>query len=289
MLKPVSRATIEAIVREILRHQSIVVDDPAREIELVFDSDYTLAVKHEMVSVGRKLWERQYVDGNGGNISYRLTDDWVLCTPTLTSKGDLRVEDICMVDFEGRQLAGVKRRSSEVLLHLAIMKKVPAARAVVHCHPPHATAFALVGRVPPVAMLAEHEVFVGPVALVPCETPGTQAFADAVVNHVERHNSVLLANHGLVTWADSLMHAEWYVEVMDTTCRVLILAAQLGVPPNEMPESTIRDLLALKRRLRLPDARFGDDQPPTEHALELDHRVRTITDQVLRALGDPKK
>jgi len=120
---------------------------------------------------------------------------------------------------------------------------------------------------------------------VPCETPGTQAFADAVVHHVEQHNTVLLANHGVVTWADSLTHAEWYVEVMDTACRVMILAAQLGVPPAQMPETVVHDLLALKRRLRLPDARFGDDQPPTEHALELDRRVHAITDQVLEALG----
>jgi len=188
----------------------------------------------EIYRDGRKLWERQYVDGNGGNISCRLTDDWVLCTPTLTSKGDLRTEDICLVDFDGRQLAGVRRRSSEILLHLAIMKAVPAARAVLHCHPPHATAFALVGQVPPVAMLAEHEVFIGPVALVPYETPGTQACADAVVPVAAHHNTILMANHGVVTWADSLTHAEWFVEVMDTTCRVLILAAQLGVPPKEI-------------------------------------------------------
>jgi L-fuculose-phosphate aldolase len=244
----------------------------------------SLALKHEMVNVGRKLWERQYVEGNGGNISCRLTDEWVLCTPTLMSKGDLRVEDICLVDFEGRQLAGVRRRSSEVLLHLAIMKAVPAARAVIHCHPPHATAFALAGKVPPDAMLAEHEVFVGPVALVPYETPGTQAFADTVVPHVERHNVVLLANHGLVTWAESLTRAEWCVEVMDTTCRVLILTAQLGVRPTEIPAATVGDLLAMKKELGLPDARFGDNQPPAADGSQDEEQVRAITEIVMRAI-----
>ena len=245
MSRPISRSTVETIVRDVLRRQGSLADDPSRHVEMVFDSDLALALKQEMVDVGRKLWERQYVDGNGGNISCRLTDDWVLCTPTLTSKGDLRTEDICLVDFDGRQLAGVRRRSSEILLHLAIMKAVPAARAVLHCHPPHATAFALVGQVPPVAMLAEHEVFIGPVALVPYETPGTQACADAVVPVAAHHNTILMANHGVVTWADSLTHAEWFVEVMDTTCRVLILAAQLGVPPREIPPAFVGGLLEI--------------------------------------------
>jgi L-fuculose-phosphate aldolase len=283
--RPISRATIEAIVRDVLRHQASVAEDPAREVELVFDSDLALGLKHEMMTVGRKLWQRQYVEGNGGNISCRLTDEWVLCTPTLMSKGDLKVEDICLVDFEGKQLAGVRRRSSEVLLHLAIMKAVPAARAVIHCHPPHATAFALAGKVPPDAMLAEHEVFVGPVALVPYETPGTQAFADTVVPLVERHNTVLLANHGLVTWADSLTRAEWFVEVMDTTCRVLILTAQLGVSPTEIPASTVGDLLRMKKQLGLPDARFGQDQPQVVDGSELDQQIRAITDLVVQAIG----
>jgi L-fuculose-phosphate aldolase len=189
------------------------------------------------------------------------------------------------VDFDGRQLAGVRRRSSEILLHLAIMKAVPAARAVLHCHPPHATAFALVGQVPPVAMLAEHEVFIGPVALVPYETPGTQACADAVVPVAAHHNTILMANHGVVTWADSLTHAEWFVEVMDTTCRVLILAAQLGVPPKEIPPAIVGGLLEIKRKMGLPDARFGDNQPPAPAGVRDEQQVRLITDLVMKTLA----
>ncbi len=79
---------------------------------------------------------RQYVDGNGGNISFRIGPNAVLCTPTLVSKFDLTPEDICLVDLDGNQLAGSKRRSSELLLHLEIYKAVPNAKAVVHCHPP---------------------------------------------------------------------------------------------------------------------------------------------------------
>ena len=198
----------------------------SRGAEAAFRSREALAIKEEIVRVGRKLWERQFVDGNGGNITCRLTDDWVICTPTLVSKGDLTVDDMCLVDLDGNQLAGTRGRSSEIFLHLEIFKAVAEAQAVIHCHPPHATAYAVAGVVPPTCMIAEHEVFIGPVALVPYETPGTMECARAVVPYVKDHNTILLANHGLVCWADTITHAEWYAEVMDTTCRILILASQ---------------------------------------------------------------
>ena len=104
MSRQVSRAIIEVLVRDVLRrkgHRRRPCAGSRNGVRLGFRP----GAEDEIVAVGRKLWERQYVDGNGGNISCRLTDDWVLCTPTLMSKGDLRAEDICMVDFDGRQLA----------------------------------------------------------------------------------------------------------------------------------------------------------------------------------------
>ncbi len=92
-------------------------------------------IKKEICSVGRKLWMRQFVDGNGGNISYRMGPNEVLCTPTLVSKYDLTPDDLCMTDLNGVQIAGPKPRTSELLLHLEIYKAVPEAKAVVHCHP----------------------------------------------------------------------------------------------------------------------------------------------------------
>ena len=206
--------------------------------------------------MGRKLWMRQFVDGNGGNISYRIGPNEVLCTPTLVSKYDLTPEDICLVDLEGNQIAGAKPRTSELLLHLEIYKAVPEAKAVLHCHPPHATAYAITGRVPPNMVIPEFEVFVGKVAISPYETPGTKAFAETVLPYVKQHNTVLLSNHGIVCWADTVTHAEWYAEVLETYCWTLMLAAQLGVPISRISEEQASDLLAMKKKLGLPDIRF---------------------------------
>ena len=253
---------------------------------------------------------RQFVDGNGGNISYRIGPNEVLCTPTLVSKFDLTPEDLCLVDLEGNQIAGSKPRTSELLLHLEVYKAVPEAKAVLHCHPPHATAYAITGRVPPNLVIPEFEVFVGKVAISPYETPGTKAFAETVLPYVKQHNTVLLSNHGIVCWADTVTHAEWYAEVLETYCWTLMLAAQLGVPISRISEEQGSDLLAIKKKLGLPDIRFdtsrmkecqlSDLEVPSSIALEptpcdggngngsgadLEALVKSVTDAVMDAVG----
>ena len=227
------------------------------EWDKILNSPEAEKIKEEIVNVGKKLWMRQYVDGNGGNISYRIAENAVICTPTLTSKADLKASDMCLVDLNGKQLAGSAARTSEILLHLEIYKAVPEAKACVHCHPAHATAYAITGRVPITCVIPEFEVFVGKVALSPYETPGTQKFAETVIPFVKKHNTVLLANHGIICWADTVTHAEWYVEVTDTYCWTLMLANQLGSPITHIAPDKSDALLELKKGLGLPDVRHG--------------------------------
>ena len=281
---------------------------PANQWQALFHSPEAELIKAEIVAIGAKLWQRQYVDGNGGNISYRLAENAVLCTPTLVSKADLKPEDLCLVDLAGNQLTGGKPRTSEILMHLEIYKSVPEAKAVVHCHPPHATAYAITGRVPPTCIIPEYEVFIGKVALTPYETPGTQKFAETVISVARDHNTILLANHGIVCWADTLTHAEWFVEVVDTYCRTLMLAAQLGTPITRFGEDKAGDLLAIKQKMGLPDERFAmkecqlcdlPDQPggiaippracaAPPPAQDIESIVQAVTDAVMAALDKSK-
>jgi L-fuculose-phosphate aldolase len=252
----------------------------------VANSAEATALRDEIIGVGRKLWERQYVDGNGGNISVRLGPGCVLCTPTMMSKRDLVPADICLSDLDGNILAGERLRTSELLLHLEIYKVNPRARAVVHCHPPYATAFAITGSTPPIGLIPEYEIFIGPAAVARYETPGTQAFAETVLPFVQDHNTILLSNHGIVCWADTVTHAEWLVEILETYCKTVLIAQQIGKPLNHIPECKLQEILALKRRLGFPDARISDAGGPVgaaprhgvkEQYTRLDDLVEQVT------------
>ncbi|MEX0675784.1 MAG: class II aldolase/adducin family protein [Pirellulales bacterium] len=213
-------------------------------------------LKLEICDIGRRLYNKGFAAGNDGNISYRLGKNEVLCTPTMVSKGFLTPDMLCTVDMEGRQLTGRLKRTSEVLLHLAIMKKRPDVKSVVHCHPPHATAFAVAHEPIPQCVLPEVEVFLGDVPITKYETPGGQMFADTVLPFVEKTNVIILANHGTVSYGETVERAYWWTEILDSYCRILMLAKDLG-RINYFTEGKERELLDLKTKWGFRDARLA--------------------------------
>src|SRR3984893_6560570 len=210
---------------------------------MTFQNEFKL--KEFMCEIGRRVYQRGFAAANDGNITIRLNDREVLCTPTMVSKGYLKPDDICKVDYEGKQLAGAKKGTSEVLLHLAVYKQRADVHAVVHCHPPHATAFAVAQEPIPKCVLPEVEVFLGEVPIARYETPGGQKFAETIVPYLKDCNTIILANHGTVTFGPDLEKAYWNTEIIDAYCRILILARQVG-RVNYFTEQQAGELLDLK-------------------------------------------
>lgn len=203
------------------------------------------ALREEICEIGSRIYARQFAAGNDGNLSYRLDADRVLCTPTQICKGFMQPADLCIVDLAGRQLAGDRELTSEIRLHLEIYKSQPEARAVVHCHPPHATAFAIARVDVPSGVLPEVEFLLGETPRAPYETPGTPEFAAAIRPFLDRATTIVLSNHGTVSWGQSIEKTYWQTEVLDNYCRILMLASQLG-NVERLPADKIRELLALR-------------------------------------------
>jgi len=211
-------------------------------------------LKQEICEIGQRLYNKGFAAANDGNISYRISEKEVLCTPTMISKGFMKPEDLCIVDMAGNQIDGRRKRTSEVLLHLAIMKARPEIKAIVHCHPPHATAFGIAREPVPSCVLPEVEIFLGEVPIARYDTPGGQHFADSVLPFVDKSNVIILANHGTVSWGDTVEQAYWNTEVLDAYCRMLMLAKGLG-RVNYFTEPEARALLELKGQFGMTDPR----------------------------------
>jgi L-fuculose-phosphate aldolase len=227
------------------------------ELEAYFNSAHCQNLKEQICEVGRRLWQRAYVDGNGGNIAIRAGQDIAICTPTLVSKGFMKPADMGLVDFEGNQLLGTRRRTSEILMHLQILERQPRAVATVHCHPPYSTGFAVAGLEPPTCLVPEYEIFAS-VALAPYRTPGTPEMGKLVADLVDKNNIVLMANHGVVAWSHvSVEDAYFKMEILEAYCRTVLVTAQLGKPPNTFTPEQLQDLLKIKQSLDIPDPRHG--------------------------------
>jgi L-fuculose-phosphate aldolase len=239
--------------------KAVTSKTPQAELDAFFNSPAINALKEKICDIGRRLWQREYVDGNGGNIAIRVGEDIALCTPTLVSKGFMKPDDMCLVDLEGNQLCSGngKKRTSEILMHLQIMKRQPRAVATVHCHPPYSTGFAVAGIEPPTCMIPEYEVF-SSVAIAPYRTPGTPEMGKLVADLVDKHNTILMANHGVVAWShNDVEDAYFKMEILEAYCRTVLVASQLGTPVKTMSASQLQDLLKIKQSLGIPDPRHG--------------------------------
>ena len=227
-------------------------------------------LREEMCEIGRRVYAKGFAAANDGNISYRLGEDRVLCTPTRVSKGFMKPDDLCIVDMDGKQVSGKRKRSSEILLHLAIMKARPDVKSCVHCHPPHATAFAVAHEPIPKCTMPEFEVFLGEVAHHALRDPRRPGVRRHGVPYVKDTDTIILANHGTITAGSDLEDAYFKTEIIDAYCRILILAKQLGT----------RELL-LRRQGRRADQAQAEPRHPRRPAREGPGELRPLRQQPL--------
>jgi L-fuculose-phosphate aldolase len=235
-------------------------------------------LREQMCDIGRRIWIKGFCAGNEGNHSFRLSDDRVLCTPSLISKGNLKPDDMCVVDMEGKQISGKRKRTSEILLHLTIYKGRPDVRAVIHSHPPHATAFAVADIELPTCIHPEAEVFLGPVKTAKYVTPGDTRLGESILPFVKESNTILLGNHGVVCYGPDLEDAYYKLEIVDAYARILLLTKQLG-SVRPLGGDEMKELLALKSKFGMADPRTAPDAKP-------ESQVCAGTDFIARVGGE---
>jgi L-fuculose-phosphate aldolase len=182
----------------------------------------------------RQLAAGGLIAGRDGNLSVRIGKERVLVTPTACIKSLVTPRDMVEVDLAGQPLRraarGSRKPTSELDLHLRILRHRPDVHAVVHAHPPTATAFAVAGEAIPANLLPELIFVVGPVPLVPFGKPGTPELGDRVVPFLEGHNALLLANHGAVTMGRTLDEAWIRMESLEHCATIIALARTIGQP-----------------------------------------------------------
>lgn len=185
-------------------------------------------LRADIVEVGRRLYARGYTASNDGNISVRLDDSRLLMTPKSVCKGFMDPAMMCITDLEGRKLAGDRDPSSEMLMHLEVYRQRPDAKAVVHAHPPIATAFAVAGIPLDRAVLAEVVTTLGSVPIADYATPSTKELPEAVRKYVKAHDGMLLANHGALTLGGDLYSAYYKMETIEHFAKISFIARTLG-------------------------------------------------------------
>lgn len=200
-----------------------------------------------IVELCRRLHARNLLAACDGNLSVRLDDGRLLVTPSGVNKAFLEASRITILSngVEGGM------PSSELKLHLEVYRRCPAARAVVHAHPPTAVAWSLARphlRELPSEGLPEVTLAVGRVPISPYARPGTEAMAEAIRPFLPKHRVMILARHGALSWGEDPVEAYNGIERLEHAATMLKLAAELG-GSKALPEGELRELRKLRERL----------------------------------------
>jgi len=215
-------------------------------------------LRSQAVLHSRKLFSMGWVANHDGNLSIRLTGDRLLITATGISKADIDDASLLIVDFDGKVLEGRKKPFSEIELHLAAYKARDDIGAVLHAHPPFATAMGVSGASLMVAALPEVVVSLGAgIPTAPLALPKTPECRAAMAALAPKHNAMLLAGNGVFTFGDDLSQAYLRLELVEHYARIVTLARQMGGVRELAPEQVARLLEARRKAGLEPGAPKG--------------------------------
>lgn len=251
------------------------------------------ALRQEMCRVGRLVYERGLIAATDGNLSVRLDDERLLCTPSGLCKGVLEPEDLAVVDFELNLLKGSRPASSEMLMHLGVYRARPDVRAVVHAHPPTALAFSVAGRSEQLGgpFLPEVVYTLGAIPTARYATPGTAEVPASVEPYLADCDAIILDRHGSLTVGASLWDAYLKLDKVEHAARVTFMAALLGSPrplPAKEVEKLARQGASRGYRTRCSSC-SGCGECGLEHptgSLPALEEEEAIVEEVLRAVRE---
>ena len=244
-----------------------------------------LEIKKEICEVGYKLWLKGFVAANDGNISVKVNDHEYYCTPTGVSKGGLTPDMIIKVDENGNKLEGTLNPSSEIKMHMRVYQQRPDVNAVVHAHPPVATAFTVADIELDQYILPEAILTIGNAPTCDYGTPSTMEIPDSLNPYLDKHDVFLLRNHGALTVGCNLNKAFFLMEEVEFNAVICKHAIELGAV-HEIPGDQLAKLLDLRKAMNLPGRHPGikyDKKLAVD--TEKERMVAEITRRVLEALG----
>jgi L-fuculose-phosphate aldolase len=243
-----------------------------------------------ILEVGRRMYARGYVASNDGNISVRISGDKLLVTPTGLSKGFMGKGDLVVVDRKGAKIGGKREVTSEIRMHTRAYDLRPDIDAVVHAHPPYATAFAVAGMPLAECVLPEVVLTIGSVPLADYGTPSTDEVAESVGRVVTGSDAFLLKNHGVMTVGPDVLSAYHKMETVEHLAKISFIARHLGRLSPLAHEQVVK-LLAVRERLGVkgpyPGCRECGACTPAE---ETDRAalVKVIAEEVVKFLREGK-
>ena len=206
-------------------------------------------LKQQLVDTGKKLYEKGLSPGFSGNLSVRY-GKYFLVTPSGFPLCEFQKDDVVLIDKDFKVIDGKRKPSSEAKMHLEIYALRSDLGAIIHCHAPKSSAFAIANVPLSQPVLAESIFHLGNIPIAKYHLPSTIDVAKETAKYFDNNDVVLMQNHGVVLGAKSLYEAYYKMETVEYTAEVILNAKILG-GGKELNPQQIQDIIALRLKLHL--------------------------------------
>ena len=220
-------------------------------------------IKKEICDIGKRIYDHGFVAANDGNISVKVGPNEFYCTPTGVSKGFMTPDMIIKIDGQGNKIDGKLNPSSEIKMHMRVYQERPDANAVVHAHPPVATAFTVAGVELDQYILPEAILTIGNVPTCDYGMPSTMEIPESLMPYIQKHDAFLLKNHGALTVGNTLLRACFTMEEVEFNAKICMYAKQLNNGAiDEIPCEQLEKLMELRKKFNMPGRHPGCKKCP---------------------------
>jgi L-fuculose-phosphate aldolase len=186
-------------------------------------------IGERIAKAGKELNNHGLVRGTSGNISARIPGtETFLIKPSGARMGFLKPEELVLVDLQGKKVKGELNVSLETPMHAAIYRTRKDIQAVVHTHPPTATAFGIAKLEVLPLQIEMFMLLPNGVPVVSFEAPGSKTLAEAVQKRIANCDAVILENHGIVTVGSTIEAACDLNEMVEEGAKIQFLVMTLA-------------------------------------------------------------
>lgn len=206
-----------------------------------------LELKKEIIKYGQKLGQKNMTPGTSGNISVK-TNNNVLISGSGTCLADLTEDEIVLMDLDSNSLDG-KKPSSEKNLHNAIYKLRPDINAIIHCHSPYTSAFAVCHIPLSKPIISENVFYFGEIPIADYALPGSEKLVENTAKFFQKHDAVLLANHGIIIGGKNLKETYYKMETAEAYAQIYLNSILLG-GAKDLTQNDIEEIYQLREKMK---------------------------------------
>lgn len=201
--------------------------------------DVVYKLRKEVADLGRRLIKSGLTYGTSGNISARIPgEEKIVISPSNVPYGEIKPEDVLVVDFDGNVLEGERNPSLELKMHLGVYKARPDVNAVIHAHPVYANVLSCTGKCIPPFLDEMVPIVGGSIDVAEYGVPGSEELAKNAVKALGKKSAALLANHGIICCGGNLEKTFEIAGEVERIAKVYVLSMILG-GPKMLPEKVV--------------------------------------------------